>query len=182
MRLFIGLPLETAEQETLWQATQSFRAQIKANYVPPSLYHLTLAYLGERETETLHKIAALLSDYATRAERFQITITHADLFCHASRTILYAGIQENASLARLACDIRNELRLLGERFDEAPFVPHITLARKAVVAPPAAGFPLPPMALQVKDIALFHSTRVQDKLTYIPIIRAPLCRLTGELS
>ncbi|MCD8045223.1 MAG: hypothetical protein LUE90_00950 [Clostridiales bacterium] len=67
------------------------------------------------------------------------------------------------------------MREEGISFDEKPFNAHITLARKARVnLDELNNFPEKKYKLRVNEITLFHSTRVNGVLTYLPIYKVGL--------
>ncbi|MCD8012898.1 MAG: hypothetical protein LUG99_06950 [Lachnospiraceae bacterium] len=69
--------------------------------------------------------------------------------------------------------LRSALRKEGFSFDEKPFNAHITLARKARInLDVLKNWPERKYKLIVNEITLFHSTRVNGVLTYLPVYRA----------
>ena len=100
-------------------------------WVHPSLWHLTLKFLGEVEDELVPAIADLVSEVAAGYEAFDVSLSGTGLFPNPDRPrVLWVGIQDGAdTLARLAQAIDAGLDGLGFEPDEEGFQPHMTLSR-----------------------------------------------------
>ena len=98
-------------------------------------------------------------------------------FGRASDATLWLGLAKAAPLMALAETVREGLRARGIAFDDKPFLPHITLARRARLPkgplPPLA-FPLPTDATAV---TLFKSTLDREGATYKPLYSRDLPQL-----
>ena len=83
-------------------------------------------------------------------------------------------MRRSAQLMDLASRVRTELESRGIAFDAKPFLPHITLARRAHI--PAGALPdLPfPLPAEATDVTLFKSILDQSGATYKPLYTVEL--------
>ncbi len=172
MRLFVGSAVPASAQEALTRATEPFRSFLDVRWTPGELYHLTLAFLGQREESTLPGLRGLIAGTAAEREGFLLTASGLGVFPGAD--VLYAAVEPCEALAGLAADLRARLTGAGEAFDPKPFAPHITLARKTRPQQPFTFPDVPAVTFRAEAVTLYHSTRVDDRLRYLPIFEVPL--------
>lgn len=97
--------------------------------------HLTLAFLGAVEPARLKELKAAAASVAVRP--FELVLDAAGCWKH--NRIAWAGATATPPvLGTLVSDLRTALAGAGFLFDPKPFVPHLTLVRKA-----QPGFALP---------------------------------------
>lgn len=181
MRLFIGLAVDAQACAGLEQATLALRSAYPAQYVPVSLYHITLAYLGERPREALPALCELLARCAPFSAPFSLTVDRVGFFGRNNSAILYASLLPQAALTALDQRLRVILHEAGEPFDGKPLVPHITLARKAMLPEGWPGCPLPAFRFAVPGLTLYHSARAEGVLCYQPVGFAPFPLASGDI-
>lgn len=90
--------------------------------------HLTLAFLGDVEPERIGDLLALAGKI--RAPAFGFNLTRFGWWPH-NRIVWAAPEETPAEMTLLVDALRESLLGAGFRFDTKPFVPHITLLRKA---------------------------------------------------
>lgn len=174
MRLFIGIsPSDTVRAE-LARFSEEMRCRVPGRYAPPELYHLTLAFLGERAEEILPALHSLMADAVAMISPFSVRLAGTGTFGLPRNAILYAAIAPSTELNTLASTLRQKLEQAGESFDPTPFTPHITLARKAVIPERIAMERPAPLSFSVTDITLFHSVRIEGLLRYLPLFTISL--------
>ena len=124
MRLFVALALpdEVASSLALIQsgvpgARWSNRDQL----------HLTLRFIGDVDG----RVAAAVDDALSvvRAPGFRLTIKSVGQFGGRNPSAIWAGVEQNPSLAHLQRKIESALQRAGLRAETRKFTPHITLAR-----------------------------------------------------
>lgn len=179
MRLFIGFPVGGAAQAALAEIAQNLEETVPGRYPAPELYHLTLAYLGERAPETLQQLEALLTGVAARHNPLTLTVSNLGSFPQGRQCLLYAAVEPTAPLLKLNDDLRTTLTAAGELFDAQPFTAHITLARHAQGLSTKA---FPAFSAEARCLTLFHSVRIEDVLRYLPIFSVPLGVLRSGIS
>jgi 2'-5' RNA ligase len=85
-------------------------------------------FLGETELARLDELCALAG--SIQAKAFNLNLKQLGFWPH--NRIAWVGADETpAELGALVEQLREKLRGAGFRFDHKPFVPHITLLRKA---------------------------------------------------
>ena len=176
MRLFIGLQVNETVRQALANVTATLAPRVEAKYVPALLYHLTLVYLGERPESALPDLCSLLAETAATGAPFQLAIHGLGFFQNAENAILYADVEPCGELLALDMALRQRLTLAAEGFDPKPLKPHITLARKVRLVDGLPSVTIPDLCFPVEAVTLFHSTRIDGELRYIPIFVSPLSR------
>ena len=134
----------------------------------PEDLHLTLAFLGEIDVER-RRCAEGTAD-RVRAEAFRLRLDRVGYW--ARPRILWCGASEcPASLLDLLAGLNQGLLGCGFAPERRPFVPHLTLARKA---PRLEAFELDsPLDWPVADFVLV-SSRLGERPSYQVLRRWPL--------
>jgi len=125
MRLFIALwPDEEVRQGLAALPVAGGRRVADADL------HLTLAFLGEQPEAALPQLRALLR--ALPPQSFTLRIDSLDRFIKRHEAIAWAGPSAPPeALQTLHAGLMTQLREWGfNGVDDAPFIPHITLARR----------------------------------------------------
>lgn len=152
-RLFFALWPDAATRTALarWQHALLPPCGGRAMHVDD--VHLTLAFLGDTPLDRLPAIVACAD--GMRAGPFELLLDQAHYWRH--NRIVWVGPEvPPPPLDALAQQLRDRLMAAAVSFDSKPFVPHITLLRKA-----ACSAPLPvlsPIVWQVESFALVRST------------------------
>jgi RNA 2',3'-cyclic 3'-phosphodiesterase len=172
MRLFIGLGLSQGARDALSAAVRSMG--IRGRLVPGNNYHLTVAFLGERDERQAQQVKRIIAAAAKGHPPMTLAVSGLGFFGRRENALLYAALAPCAALPPLPTHLRRLLQEAGEAFDEKPFAAHITLARMADVSGTDLRIPLPPIAFAVRQLTLYHSVRAQGELRYLPIYNASL--------
>ena len=164
IRTFIAIPCPIEVQERLAKFGEEItEVNPKARLISPFNYHITLAYIGETDTTRVNEIKDLLS-FKWEAESFW-EINRLGAF--STHKIVYAAGPFSPAIEALGEKVRRLLRQNGFSFDDKPLRPHISLARKASVAPEIS---FEPIYMSVEKPELFHSCiKINNKLTYIKL-------------
>jgi RNA 2',3'-cyclic 3'-phosphodiesterase len=179
MRLFIGVGISAEARAALAKAAEQARLCTDARWVPVEQYHVTLAFLGECGGDALPALESLLWETAAGVSPFLLTLYGFGSFGREDDAILYAALQNQPALLSLSDAVRLRLAGAGQAFDPKPFAPHVTLARKARLTPGEALPAFSPVTFPVDALTLYHSSRAEGVLRYIPVIRTPLGALRG---
>ena len=174
MRLFIGIRPDDDARARISQQAESLRPFVPGRYVSADQYHLTLAFLGQRDPESLEGLRQTLRCVAGESFPFDLRFTSLGAFGRESNAIVYAACASPPGLLQLDTRLRDQLSATGESFDPKALVPHITLIRKATLPPNGLSGWLEPVPISVCQLTLYHSTRVDNRLTYLPIFETPL--------
>ena len=179
IRLFIALALsQPMAEETMAISEAWFPYDPRAHYTRPENLHITLRFLGMCDPAKVERITSAMAWTAALAEPFSLHLGRPGSFRKGNESILWLGLNgDTEALQQLRKDLDTALANIGFPPEEGPYRPHITVARAVKAGDPAqmcaAAHPRP-LGVQVKELILMHSTRVDDQLTYVPIARAPI--------
>lgn len=144
-------------------------------------FHLTLRFIGEVENGTAEDIDAALQE--VHAPAFDLVLDGVGQFGQGrGARILWAGVERNDSLTRLAHKVESALVRIGLPPEERKYSPHVTLAR-------LKGAPVDRLGRFAEEYGLFrsgpipirHFTLFQSRPgnggpVYIPLSRYPLAK------
>ena len=152
MRLFFALWPGERVRASLAHVAGTLASFADGKPVSGAKIHLTLAFLGEIESERL----AAVRDAArqARAPRFELVLDEAGSFRKAG--VAWAGSSHvPAALADLQSSLDLALRARGFILEDQPFAAHVTLARRISTGVPRA--PMPAIRWRPRDFALVRS-------------------------
>jgi RNA 2',3'-cyclic 3'-phosphodiesterase len=137
-RIFIAVTLDEAIHQSLEKTQKWIRPLLtKGQFANPSLFHLTIQFLGELSEDRIHSLVNLQHQWTGDIKPFTLRIERLGYFDKRNKAVLWAGVAENPALNQLAEEVRETLKLMGF-VDPKPFKPHITLVREAVFTGPDA--------------------------------------------
>jgi RNA 2',3'-cyclic 3'-phosphodiesterase len=127
-RLFVAVEIPAKVRDAIDAALAPMhRRAPDAKWVDPSLWHLTLAFIGWVSVDDRSRVEAACHRACEETEPFEIGLDgRAGTFGHK---VLWVGLAASEPLARLAETVRTELREEGFPIEERPFRAHLTLAR-----------------------------------------------------
>lgn len=166
MRAFIALQLPCGFADETAGLARQLSSAVAGRFSPRENYHLTLAFLGEIGEAQARDAIAALDAACAEAEPIELRPEGLGHFGRPSDATLWLGMVPTDGLRELCDRVRTELARVGVSFDDKPFRPHITLARRARLPRgplPELVFPLP---AQTARVALFKSTLTQDGPIY----------------
>jgi len=180
MKLFIALKLpEDIAQNLAEDRDRLCTMARRGNPSRTENLHVTLKFLGECDAALLPQIKHACDKVAASMAPFKVTLGAPDRFKRGFESILYAGIRApHTALSLLARRLDRELAGLGFEREEAAYVPHITLARRARGLDEAAyeAAVLTEGHWVADSITLMESTRVEGKLAYVPLHGSPMAQ------
>lgn len=128
MRLFFALWPDDKVRAKLAKWGRALHDAAGGRPTLPDKLHMTLVFLGDTEAGRLAELAAISS--AQRCEPFTLTLSEAGYW--KRQRIAWAGAPiVPAALERMLAELRGALERASFRYDPKPFVPHVTLVRKA---------------------------------------------------
>ncbi len=122
MRLFIAIELDDTVKNAIKAAADALSLFGSGSFSPKDAYHITLAFLGERENASTVK--ALMD----RVEFSPFTVSTANLGNFGST--YFVSVEESLPLKDLQAQLTEALKAADVWFEEKPFKPHITLVRR----------------------------------------------------
>ena len=161
MRVFFGLGLDAETQSEIdgWLSKclpPFFRPVVQYNF------HLTLAFLGNVTPMQLKSVVEL----GERVQASTFTLRLSQMGYWPRQEIVYlAPSHVPCELIHLAEEAKQLARRSGLRVERRAYRPHLTLARRCKVAPPA---PLmqPDFEISVEEFRLFESVRRPSGVVY----------------
>ncbi|MBE6110905.1 MAG: RNA 2',3'-cyclic phosphodiesterase [Erysipelotrichaceae bacterium] len=158
MRLFLAL-LPNEEMITALTDIQNDlkRSGVKGRYTDPFNLHMTLAYIGEYgDTE---RVIDVLEE--TDFGPFEITLKETGAF----RDLIHCTCEENDDLNHYVKLLRHRLSENDIPFDSKPFIPHITLVRRADFTPDAL-HETAHVSMFANRVSLMHSAQGKNGMVY----------------
>ncbi len=131
-RTFIALDLSEATRVALrGELRRLARALPDVRFVDPANLHLTLAFLGELDDETLAAVIALAGEVARHAAPFELALAGLGVFgLPTAPRVIWVGVGgETRALLALQRRLAAALEAEGFPREQRPFSPHLTLAR-----------------------------------------------------
>lgn len=168
MRLFIAFDTPEEAQEHLKGLQQELKPSVKASF--PKQFHLTLQFIGERETP--QEVKAQLSKL--NFPRIKCALKGIGQFPEKGRPrVVWAGVKPKEELEKLHKQIRE---LVG---GESRFHPHITLARvkKVENREELQSFmkkDVKPLSWEVREVKLIRSTLTREGPEYETLLTVEL--------
>jgi len=173
MRLFVALPVSREIRQALEEkvARIGFKGD-GVRWVDPSLWHVTLRFLGEVPAREVEKVTSALERATKGVEPFPWECRGLGGFPDLNRPrVLWAGVDRGRDeMAALAGRVEEALAEAGFPRESRPFHPHLTLGRAAGSARGARGRRPAPMARRVlqaflrEEAAPFGRARAEEVL------------------
>lgn len=174
MRAFIALELPQGFCDEVAALARQLAAVVPGRFMPRENHHVTLAFLGEIGEDGARRALAALDAACSDAAPVELRAEGLGHFGRPHDATLWLGLAPTPGLTALAETLRRELASSGLSFDEKPFRPHVTLARRARL--PRG--PLPPLAFPdagtAGRVTLFKSTLGPDGAVYKPLYSVEL--------
>lgn len=131
IRLFVALELPASVRAALGALAARLRAASGrgVRWTDPNSIHLTLKFIGEIAAARLDAIRGALAGVRS-GQPIDVAFRGIGWFPNARHPrVFWAGVEADASLARLAEDVERALEPLGIAREAREFRPHLTLAR-----------------------------------------------------
>lgn len=127
-RYFFAVWPDAGIRSALSEWGRTLRVRAPARRVADDNLHITLVFLGELDAPRLAAVREIAGRVPWTGARLVL-----DRIGHWKRSrIIWAGSRDGCeALTALADALRDGLQRRGFRVDERPFVPHVTLFRKA---------------------------------------------------
>lgn len=174
VRAFVALELPEAFADEVEGLARGLAATCEGRFVPTENRHLTLAFLGEVGEAEARRAMDALDAACAGAGAVELAPAGLGSFGRGRDATLWLGVEKRPELMALASRLREELLARGLWFDEKPFLPHVTLARRARLPRGALGelaFPLPDEA---RRVTLFRSVLEPEGARYKSLYSAEL--------
>jgi 2'-5' RNA ligase len=131
-RVFFALWPDGPTRIALTAAKVQLQPQVTARWIRPENLHMTLAFLGDVETERQEGLVKAAD--AVRSHRFALQFDRIEYWRKPQVICLLPSVFP-AVLGQLAGDLAAQLRNAGFELEKRPYRAHLTLARKAACPP-----------------------------------------------
>lgn len=180
MRAFIAfdLPIEF-EEETAALARQ-LSAFVDGRFMRQETYHVTAAFLGDiAEADTARAMEAMDAACEGIGE-VPLIPDGLGKFGRAEDATLWMGLRQEEALMSLVTRVRENLKSQSLDFDSKPFMPHITLARRAHIPKGQMSELVFPFPTKTPALALYKSTLTNNGAEYKPLYSVELGKQPEE--
>lgn len=188
MRLFTAITLPQKVKRHLAHTTKRLQKSIEyGKFSDSGNYHITLVFMGDIKEDKLPTIHKIMDETAGKFPPMFLTCEDIGFFEKRNRKILYYNVGGQLELlSKMQRHLYQNIHAAGLCRQENSYTPHITFARNVKcdnIFEVENSLPF-----STGEITLMHSTRVNDKLTYLPIYKAPfngimtVDRLEGDIA
>lgn len=173
MRLFTAFELPAQVIDEVCRLQEELSPLPFRRWQPVATLHLTLHFLGEVDPELLDPLEAALREGCSGFGPFQLQLDRLGAFPSLRRPrTLWLGLSgERERLSALEATLRPLVTALGIPLEDRPYSPHITLARDPLGPITLPEVVVRPLAWQVPDLVLFHSSLQRGGAIHTPLGR-----------
>lgn len=166
MRLFIAIKFKDQVIDKINKIKHDLMSQdIEGKFVEADLFHITLHYIGPSSMEEYHALRKMI--HTIDDKPFMLETGSLNFFGkHRKKKLLYLSLKKSSALYQLHEQIIKKLRIIGYEIESYDYVPHITLARNAVFDFSAIKTFFEPISIEVSEVHLVESKRVNNQLVY----------------
>lgn len=179
MRIFIGLEITNDIGCSIGNTVEEL--SIEGKVYPKENYHITLNFVGNIDEDKLERVFEICQSVAKQKSEFEINVGKLGYFEKKNKKILWVKVlDEMNKLQELYDDLANELKVLNFEYP-VEYTPHMTIARNVKMKSEdievmAEQFELLKMPLDVRELVVFESKRLEGELRYIPIRKIKFCQ------
>jgi 2'-5' RNA ligase len=130
-RVFIAVKVDPGgELLRMFSSLKGSLSTENIKWVDHANIHLTLAFLGDTEDESIKTLAGMLKEKCTGFHEFEFILAGTGVFKNfRDPRVIWVGIHSSEKLLILNDIISDGLRENGFEIDERQFRPHLTLGR-----------------------------------------------------
>lgn len=162
-RIFIAIRFNDDFKRKLVEIQDSLKLRgVKGNYCSYGNLHMTLAFIGENYD--LPAIRKAVSE--VEFEPFEMSLGALGTF-PTKAGVIWCGVKDGTLATSLANQLREQLTANGVSFSGLAFVPHISLVQHPSVI--VTDVTIPDATIQVEEIYVMKSERIDDELIYSEI-------------
>lgn len=170
MRLFFGLTFSKEDKIALARVSGSIDPYVtKGKAVREDNYHLTLSFIGEVEQKYLDMFCSILD--RMNAPSLTLRMKSLGLFASRRSNTLFLRVEPDERLTVLQQTLEQDLVSKKLIAKGGKYKPHITLFRQTVI--PIVPM-IEPIEISPTSVALFHSHRENNLLTYTVVCEKEL--------
>jgi len=132
MRTFFAIPLQEGVRESIRSAAGQLRAatQMRASWVRPENYHLTVRFLGDIEPMLTVDLTNLADELVADRKPFEIPLERIGAFPSFDRArVLWIGGDAPDTFVDLVGNLNAQITRLGFKPERKATIAHVTIAR-----------------------------------------------------
>ncbi|MDL2261568.1 RNA 2',3'-cyclic phosphodiesterase [Methanimicrococcus sp. OttesenSCG-928-J09] len=132
MRLFIAVHFPEEANQQFLKYMEILKENARGSFTKPQNLHMTLLFLGETDQSRISEITAAMKNSIPNPDNpIFMKINEIGQFKrrNENESLIWAGGLSPA-LSEIHKNLSDSLKKAGFNFDQKPFVPHITLARR----------------------------------------------------
>ncbi|HPQ47082.1 MAG TPA: RNA 2',3'-cyclic phosphodiesterase [Clostridia bacterium] len=172
MRVFTAINFKPAAKHYL----HGLAGKIASSYRDARLtrlenLHMTIVFIGEADRIKTGHVIKALRETAKEIERFNIAVNGISSFRKKNKHTVICTIRNSLEMEKLHASTVRNLRKEGLEIEEVVFRPHITLARQAELIANENTIKIPEQTLEVDEICVMESSRINGVLTYTPLAK-----------
>ena len=157
MRLFLAITLDDENKKTITGALHELKkAGVRGTYMSKDNLHMTLAFIGERDSA--EDVKEAMKTLALKP--FRLSSSGMETFGN----ILVLSVKGGQGLSAAAKGVRKALDGAKIPYDPRPFKPHITMIRR--MTGPWQGIRAPRTDMMVRKISLMQTLFRDGKPVY----------------
>ena len=161
MRLFISINFDDKTKKNISNVQNMLKQQGPGHFTNPNNFHLTLAFLGERDEKDLDRIKKVME----KVKMPKLTLTFSKLNCFKREDeTWWIGIEDNKQLTDFQHELTTALEKEGLYKPEKRYMPHITLARGMDIG--KLTMDIGKFKFETNSFSLMRSQRTNGTLNY----------------
>jgi len=175
VRVFIAIELDKSIKQYIGRKQEIVRNySLKGNFSRIDNFHLTLRFIGEVNNQDVEKLKNVINQLTLEYKPFNFTLGNLGFFPSRNKKIVWIGVKSGEKeLKSLFNKLEGFLETNGFPRESRGFKPHITIGReirlKVDIEEIRNNISIENIVVPVERISLMESTRVNGKLSYIPI-------------
>jgi 2'-5' RNA ligase len=178
IRTFVAVSFSVVVTRRIAEEVERQRASVsgvRAVWVPPANFHVTLRFLGSIEEEWVAGLAGRLRTRAAKRSPFDMRAKGLGVFPSQERPrVLWVGVDGGEPLLSLQREVEAASCELGLDPEERPFHPHLTVARVKEGGPIAWQSEVDLGMSQVSEMVIYESRTTSKGSEYTARARVPL--------
>ncbi|MEK7530027.1 MAG: RNA 2',3'-cyclic phosphodiesterase [Patescibacteria group bacterium] len=175
-RVFLAFEVPEPSKSTIFEIQAKLQRVVRSQYVmwlPESLWHITVQFIGEVDAMMLERIKDILHDVRPRSIDLQCWGVRA-LSVHSSPRIIVLQFADPSGTAFSLRDwLSTSIAAQGIAADTRPWVPHVTLGRiragRTILQEYLSEIHVPKTPVRVQTVTLFESVFTNKGVRYHPM-------------
>ncbi|MBN1623783.1 MAG: RNA 2',3'-cyclic phosphodiesterase [Clostridia bacterium] len=170
MRIFTAVTFGESTRQYLQESAKAISSLYKdAKLVRAENMHMTIVFIGEADRAKVNKVIRATKKTSKEIKGFEAAIDGISSFRKKNSHTVYCNIENSDELLTLHSIMISNLKACGVETDSMKYKPHITLARQARLTGENNEIRFPRKIIEVNEICVMESSRINGILTYTPL-------------